>query len=141
MVKHQAKPSTGVETYKTRRHQTRRNEEKHIAGVRDLMRMLRCVLEDVETSSELAILPAEKQYVFQDDRVWLSARPEIFKISAIHEPVAFSLLSLRSRQILHTLNLREAQSARSNILEQTITSSPQSQQRRLYLHTEHQASR
>ena len=75
-------------------------------------------------------------------RVWLSARPQIFKISAIHEPVAFSLLSLRSRQILHTLNLREAQSARSNILEQTITSSPShSQPRRLYLCTELQASK
>ena len=36
-------------------------------------------------------------------RVWLSARPEIFKISAIHGAAVFSL---RSLQVLHALNIR-----------------------------------
>ena len=62
-------------------------------------------------------------------RVWLSARPEISESSAIHEAAAFSL---RSRQVLDALNIRKTQSARSNILEQTIASSPSHSQNNVY---------
>ena len=46
---------------------------------------------------------------------------KVLKSPPIHEAAAFSL---RSRNVLHALSIRETQSARSNILERTVASPP-----------------